>query len=257
MDLWVVAAATGAGYVAKYWRNLTSNETEPSSESFSLYSIHGQSDSRNLLQQIRDQTNPLRRLAGKQDRDYIFLAGEDLTGDTTTNNSNSQRQVESYENFNLLSLTSFPPALAENENFRLIGNGMEGKSNFSDISGHLRSKYYGNYLEPIDSIESSLGHRAQLYREYVEIEEYEYNSLPSQPTPTVRPLLLTDGRRIISRSSRDFRAENEKQLLSGKLKTDIRRRFRRFSMTRESIRSFHSQGCALFMFEVIFISYSF
>lgn len=215
MDLWVVAAATGTGYVAKYWRNLRSKETESSSETFSLYSIHEKSESRNLLQQKRDQTNPLWRLAGKHDRDGFLLHEEDFSGVTST--LNSQRQGENNENLKLLSVTGFPRVLADNENFGVIGNGMEGKINLSDASGHIRSSYHENYLEPLDSTQSTLS--AQLYREYVEIEEYVYNSVPSQPRPTVRPLLLTDGRQIISRVSRDFIAENEMPLLSKKLKT--------------------------------------
>lgn len=124
---------------------------------------------------------------------------------------------------------------------------MEGKINLSDASGHIRSSYHENFLEPLDSTQSTF--RAQLYGEYVEIEEYVYNSVSSQPRPTVRPLLLTDGSQIISRVSRDFVAENEMPLLSEKLKNNIRRRSRRFSMTRESIQPFHSQGYASSKFE--------
>lgn len=142
MDLWAVAAATGAGYVAKSWRNLTSKETESSSESLSLYSIDEQPEPRNLLQRKQDQTNPFWRLAGKHDRDGFLLHEEDLSGVTITNNS--QRQGENNENLNLLSVTSFSQVLADNENFRVIGNGMQGKINLSDASGHIRNSYHGN-----------------------------------------------------------------------------------------------------------------
>ncbi|KAJ0038585.1 hypothetical protein Pint_23498 [Pistacia integerrima] len=256
MDLWVVAAATGAGYIAKYWRNLKSNDRETSSASFSLDSIYRQSESRNLLQQIRDQTSPLRRLAGEQlDIDGLFIHGKDFIGFTTT-----QRQVENNDDYNLLSLTSFPPLLKENENFQGNGNGMEGKSNFSDVSRHLRSRYYGNFLEPLelDSLENSL--RAQLLMEYAAMEEYVHSSVPEQSIPTVRPLLLTDGSRIISRASCDSNREmqlqngeyklqsedgleqNEMQLLQRKLKQEIRRRSRRFSVMRDGTQTFHSEG---------------
>ncbi|ESR51162.1 hypothetical protein CICLE_v10033781mg [Citrus x clementina] len=142
MDLWAVAAATGAGYVAKSWRNLTSKETESSSESLSLYSIDEQPEPRNLLQRKQDQTNPFWRLAGKHDRDGFLLHEEDFSGVTISNNS--QRQGENNENLNLLSVTSFSQVLADNENFRVIGNGMQGKINLSDASGHIRSSYHGN-----------------------------------------------------------------------------------------------------------------
>ncbi|XWS47928.1 hypothetical protein CRYUN_Cryun13aG0028200 [Craigia yunnanensis] len=45
---------------------------------------------------------------------------------------------------------------------------------------------------------------AQLYMQHVKMEEYILSSLPSTPTPILRPLLITDGRRIISRASGDF-----------------------------------------------------
>lgn len=39
---------------------------------------------------------------------------------------------------------------------------------------------------------------AQLYKEHAEMEEYVLSALPSPATPTVRPLLVTDGSRIIN-----------------------------------------------------------
>ncbi|CAI9785294.1 unnamed protein product [Fraxinus pennsylvanica] len=77
MDLWVVAAAAGAGYIAKNWQNFSAEKeglTEPSSK----ISLSVQSESRNLLQQIRDKTCPLRRLARKRaQRDVISEENND------------------------------------------------------------------------------------------------------------------------------------------------------------------------------------
>lgn len=250
MDLWVVAAATGAGYIAKYWRNLTSNDRETSSASSSFDSIYRKSESRNLLQQIRDQTNPLRRLADEQlDVDGLFIHGK--------------RQVENNDDYNLLSLTSSPTLLRENENLQGIGNGMEGKNNFSDVSRHLRSSYCGNFFEPLelDSLESSL--TVQRLMEYAAMEEYVCNSLPEECIPTARPLLLTDWSRIINRAScdpnckmrlqngeymlqsEDGLEQNEMQLLQRKLQQESRRQSRRLSMMRKTSQPFFSQGCFL------------
>ncbi|KAL5826257.1 hypothetical protein ACOSQ4_018054 [Xanthoceras sorbifolium] len=237
MDLWVVAAATGAGYIAKYWKNLLSKEGQTSSQSFSFYSIHRQSESSNLLEQIWHQSTPLQRLALKQlNRHGFFMDEKEFAGSTC--------DYDSHENYNLLPLTSFPPGLYENESSRTIGNEREGKSKyFSDISRHLRSRYYGNFIEPLESLESRL--EAQLCREYVTMEEYVYSSLPS---PAVRPLLLTDGNQIISRAGLDFKGEiqlesrecrlqsrvgfekNEKQSSTRKMRNSIRKG----SMTRDS-----------------------
>ncbi|TXG56629.1 hypothetical protein EZV62_017942 [Acer yangbiense] len=163
MDLWVVAAATGAGYVAKYWKNLLSKEGETSSQSFSLYR---QSESSNLLKQIWDQSTPLQRLALKQlDRDGFLTDEKDFAGDATSITSDYD------EKYNLFSLTSFPPGSYENESSQ-----RKGKSKyFSDISMRLGSKYYGNFLEPLDSLETCL--EAQLFREYETMEEYVYRKM--------------------------------------------------------------------------------
>ncbi|KAK4833168.1 hypothetical protein QYF36_006102 [Acer negundo] len=217
MDLWVVAAATGAGYVAKYWKNLLSKEGETSSQSFSLYR---QSESSNLLKQIWDQSTPLQRLALKQlDGDGFLRDEKDFTGAATSDYD------DTHEKYNLLSFTSFPPGSYENESSQ-----RKGKSKyFSDISTRLGSKYNGNFLEPLDSLETDL--EAQLYRGYATMEEYVYSSLPS---PAVRPLLVTDRDRIISRGSQGGFDENERQLLTRNAKNDIQKRSRRLSTIRDS-----------------------
>ncbi|CAA0825551.1 Unknown protein [Striga hermonthica] len=63
MDLWVVAAAAGAGYIAKNIRNLSSDEKEyPAAGPSHMYShTTTQSESTNFLQQLREKTCPLRR----------------------------------------------------------------------------------------------------------------------------------------------------------------------------------------------------
>ncbi|KAK1551588.1 hypothetical protein Q3G72_000898 [Acer saccharum] len=103
MDLWVVAAATGAG------------QSEPS----------------NLLKQIWDQSTPLQRLALKQlDRDRFLMDEKDFAGDATSTTSDFD---DTHEKNNLLSLTSFPPGSYENESSQ-----RKGKSKyFSDISSRL------------------------------------------------------------------------------------------------------------------------
>ncbi|KAK2636052.1 hypothetical protein Ddye_030844 [Dipteronia dyeriana] len=224
MDLWVVAAATGAGYVAKYWKNLLSKEGETSSQSFSLYR---QSESSNLLKQIWDQSTPLQRLALNQlDRTGFLMDEKDFTGAVTSTTSDFDN---THEKYNIVSLTSFPPGSYENESSQ-----RKGKSKyFSDISMRLGSKYNGNFLEPLDSLETCL--EAQLCREYATMEEYVYSSLPS---PELRPLLVTDGNQL---ESREYRLqsqvgfdENERQLLTRNTKDDIRKGSRRLSTMRDS-----------------------
>ncbi|KAK9090906.1 hypothetical protein Sjap_024083 [Stephania japonica] len=68
-----------------------------------------------------------------------------------------------------------------------------------------RRRGFGRGVNPLSSLESCLV--AQLYRERVEMEELVLSSLPLPPSPpalAVRPLLVSDGSRIISRSSSSF-----------------------------------------------------
>ncbi|KAL8518519.1 hypothetical protein ACS0TY_009766 [Phlomoides rotata] len=73
MDLWVIAAAAGAGYVAKNLQNLSADKREGLVGNSLKYSYDVQSESRNFLQQFRDKTCPLRRLAQQRNEDNVFL----------------------------------------------------------------------------------------------------------------------------------------------------------------------------------------
>lgn len=73
MDLWVVAAAAGAGYVAKNLQNLSVDKKESLGGNSLKYSYDFRSESRNFLQQLRDKTCPLRRLAQQRVEDNVFL----------------------------------------------------------------------------------------------------------------------------------------------------------------------------------------
>lgn len=234
MDLWVVAAATGAGYIAKYWQNLSTKEKEESPESYPIYANRGQSESYNSLQHIQDQNRPLRRLERnpldkdvsldkEDDSEERFLdisrLGCDLTpGVASTSGSYGEvlPNLGKSEDYNVLSLASVP-----------LGLYGDGKREFYDKSNDLlpdfttgetssfrrnnnrsrllRTKPYSYSVKPLNSLESCL--TAQLYKEHVKMEEYVLSSLPSPSMPTVRPLLVTDGSRIISRASTDFKAE--------------------------------------------------
>lgn len=73
MDLWVIAAAAGAGYVAKNLQNLSVDKKENLGGNCLKYSYDVQTESRNFLQQLRDKTCPLRRLAQQRGEDNVFL----------------------------------------------------------------------------------------------------------------------------------------------------------------------------------------
>ncbi|RVX02585.1 hypothetical protein VitviT2T_000038 [Vitis vinifera] len=189
MDLWVVAAAAGAGYLAKYWQNF-SNEKEGS------LSLSGESKPRNLLQQIQERNGPFRRLRQKQLGIDDILGSENLgeigdlaTGVASTNDFDGKGKAEFSGNSDNLTdvLTTQETRFKRHKAFR-----------------SRRPLEYS--IKPLDSLESCVA--SQLYREHENMNEYEFSSLPSPYTPTVRPLLATDGSRVISRvGGGSFRAE--------------------------------------------------
>ncbi|EYU28865.1 hypothetical protein MIMGU_mgv11b006339mg [Erythranthe guttata] len=120
MDLWVIAAAAGAGYVAKNLQNLSLDTKETligsSSSSSSKYSYNFRSESRNLLQQLRDRTCPLRRLeqtvaAARDDVDDHDQMTTDVRDTEFRVASEKNRFVEDYNSIGWIS--SSPPMLFE------------------------------------------------------------------------------------------------------------------------------------------------
>ncbi|KAL6958616.1 hypothetical protein U1Q18_047715 [Sarracenia purpurea var. burkii] len=178
MDLWVVAAAAGAGYLAKHWKNF-SGEKDGESDS----------SSRNLLQQIRDQTCPFRRFSRKgfredDDSDGKFQ-GMLEAGDVSTSGSNAEFS-----------------AYLENEVFGISCEILpELETNSLTRRRPLRARWPRRYsVNPLESSENCL--TGQLYRGPSRKEECGFSSLGSPIAPTVRPLLVTDGNPMISTASR-------------------------------------------------------
>ncbi|GFY98418.1 hypothetical protein Acr_12g0009590 [Actinidia rufa] len=129
MDLWVVAAVTGAGYLAKHWKNLSGE-----SDSSSGNSIPMQSESN-----IFSTTG----ISGKSD--VLDSSGDFLPEFKTTRLTKSKALIRSRR----------------------------------------------THIKPLNSTESCL-------------TESVFSSLPSPLTPTLRPLLVTDGKTVISAVGSDL-----------------------------------------------------
>ncbi|KAJ4961063.1 hypothetical protein NE237_020973 [Protea cynaroides] len=246
MDLWVVAAAAGAGYLAKH----LSLDREGESESQSSFggSTHDKSEPRPLLQQLQEQACPLQRFSWKQlggsgtsDREEVSSdfysrlseangsAGASATEVASTSGFSDEVSVNLrvYEEFNILSLSSFPPGLSGNNNHQEKADGIKGKSEIYDKPGDflshepstgergfhykygrgrsrsfLRSKLPRGYsIKPFSSLESCL--IAQLYKEHGKMDKNVFTPPSSPTTVPLRPLIVTDGKQIISRASSD------------------------------------------------------
>lgn len=217
MDIWIVAAAAGAGYIAQHWkdrRRSGQNISEPSPESSS--SVKDDSSQRPL-----DKKCPLRRLTRR----------EKLRADDSEENEGVSQEVPAAEvastseldgeepvmlgnidGDNVLSTSSLLPGFIVSHEFEddqegvgiSDGIGEIGSSyGFARNRSNLRSRRInGRSIRPLSSLESCL--MAQLYKENVEMEEFMLSSFPSPNSmQTVRPFLVTDGSKIINRASSD------------------------------------------------------
>lgn len=214
MDLWVVAAAAGAGYIAKNWQNFSA-EKEGLMEPSSKISLSVQSESRNLLQQIRDKTCPLRRLARKRaqidvlseennDTDVNLLEmdrlnGGDSVAEITSSSGNAFENIEGHEDQSGVWLTKLSSVYIVGESYvENLGCDYAESCHFHRFSKNKLMCCAHSVMSLNPSEITCLD--AQQCRIQDKLEEK--GCIPS--APMFRPLLVTDRRQIIRSLSSDL-----------------------------------------------------
>ncbi|CAN4086255.1 unnamed protein product [Withania somnifera] len=218
MDIWVVAAAAGAGYIAQHWKNLLKSrldllESSPGSPSLV------RNDSLTRMYQVLDKNcsspveTPRKKLGECAAERLAFHDPEvactsSLAGERLGMSCNS-------DNFNLTPGFPNDKELHGDQGRSVYGNIIELGYESSHLPsttelafsyGTLRKKSnlrsrrkIGHLIKPLNSLESCL--MAQLYKEHGEVEDYIFSSNSSPWTPTLRPFVVTDGSKIISRAN--------------------------------------------------------
>lgn len=225
MDLWVVAAAAGAGCLAKYWQNLSRGRNSlPAFSSGDSNCVKPESPGRpfhRLAQRkkLDDEVSADRKWVSDGSlSDMYQLDGASAADVTSTSGFDVEKSAyfEKYEDCNVLSVSSLPPGCSTNDD---AGNRLNG--DISDNSGNslpglapemgsfrgssrnrssLRAKRsYRHVLEPLSSLESCL--MTQLYKEHAEMKRHVFSPPPSPSTPTMRQLFVTDGSQLLSRAN--------------------------------------------------------
>ncbi|KAK4850159.1 hypothetical protein QYF36_004296 [Acer negundo] len=228
MDKWVVAAAAAAGYMVKYWQNLSrdrDSSLELSSKDSNFEKPEPSCPLRRLARRKKldkDASIDRRKILDHRNADMCELDGVSAAEVASASGYDGEIQ-ESLSNsdfYNLLSLSGLPPEFLASDNLieNELGNGHSDDSSANPCicemssfrvsarkRNSLRTKHsYWHTVKPLTSLESCLV--SQLYQKHSEMEEYVLSSLPSSSTPTMRPLFVTDGNRIISRANGGFQS---------------------------------------------------
>ncbi|KAM3318836.1 hypothetical protein P3S67_006036 [Capsicum chacoense] len=215
MDIWVVAAAAGAGYIAQHWKNLLRSrhdllESSPGSPSLI------RNDSLTRMHQVLDKNcsspveTPRKKLGDRAAEGLAFHDPEVGTSSLSGERLGTSRASDSFDlNYGVpsdkelqgdqggsicgnINELGYEPALSPSTTELAFSYGTSRKNS------NLRSRRkIGHLIKPLNSLESCL--MAQLYKERG--EDYIYSSNSSPWTPTVRPFVVTDGSKIISRAN--------------------------------------------------------
>ncbi|KAH9602694.1 hypothetical protein KSS87_018263 [Heliosperma pusillum] len=200
MDIWVVAAAAGAGYLAKYWQRISRDKED--------ISDFNEPQSPSLIERIRDKACPIKKLSrkrseiGKGDHSDEILpetsSRDGFIGREVTENSalNHKHGIGRHDDGSSMFSPEFRDDLSgipEDGTWEL---GAPSKKSQRSRRLHLKG------INPRNSLDSCL--MAQMHREQAEVEEYLLTPLSSPCTPSLRPFLVSDGKRIISKPSGEF-----------------------------------------------------
>lgn len=204
-----MAAAAGAGYLAKYWQNI-SRDREGSSGFPSRSPFHDDPESSSLIQKTRDNTCPISKLSPIETSEHYF---------TETGNGNHSERIfaeESrdgkHEEGNMPFSSIFPPEYRKYETIEEYRSEMGASHGSRRSKNVLRTKrLHLQFIKPRSSLDSCL--MAQMHKEHAEMEEYLRSPLVSPCTPTSRPFIVTDGRKVISRASVGLRDGPHKEVL--------------------------------------------
>ncbi|CAL0325762.1 unnamed protein product [Lupinus luteus] len=195
MDFWVVAAATGVGYLVKYLNKISKN----SHSSYHLFS----EDSN-----IKNPDSP----SSKFGKEVVPLDRRDADVNSSFRNCNES---------DILCVSKLHVSFSANENFNDSEEGNERSSNVSgncafvlpvmsagevvSIHNAARNKkypgtkhLYGHISRPLNSLQSC--QMTHLCEERAKMEEHVF-SPHSSPSRATRPCLVSDGCQVISREN--------------------------------------------------------
>ncbi|XP_010443919.1 PREDICTED: uncharacterized protein LOC104726692 [Camelina sativa] len=192
MDIWLIAATAATGYIAKQLQNVTKGKSS-------------------ILESSSDDVNPkpphrclLSRLVRGEKTNETKLGDEKMISDwENPDASTSGENLGCYDTNHSDSLFSLMPEFSELEhgNWNPSGTLAGDSSSFRQRTSIRRNQRYRRLTKPLSSLDSCLMSRFR--REQMTMEDYMTSPFTSPHASVSRPLLVTDGTRVISKSTAD------------------------------------------------------
>ncbi|KAK1268111.1 hypothetical protein QJS04_geneDACA006954 [Acorus gramineus] len=194
MDFWVVAAAAGAGCVAKSLQGV-SKERVGLNRPLSVGTASEASMSR-----LEDRRRPEDDDPGCVFRRFVR---RHLSGDLSLNGTEEAESREVTDSPSGVDVGDEREDDGCDENHEMYAELSPRNVSLNYRIGRSR-RYISrrsdmNLIKPLNSLESCVV--SQLYNEHAKMEELLIGSLQNLSSPVMRPFFITDGKRIISRSS--------------------------------------------------------
>ncbi|CAN1312199.1 hypothetical protein LINPERPRIM_LOCUS28569 [Linum perenne] len=230
MEMWVFgAAAAAAGCIANKWKP----NSKPGSDSSTVGSNHEKSEIpscriRRLICRKKDSAASERTGLEDNRSDVYSVDGHSETdapsenlGDNLDQNarfgSPFEQVFSTVDNRKGTAGVSDSSADMTDYTVKHCSGGMDFSNGARGNRSSLRRRYPRSHvIRPINSLESCL--MAQLWNERTEMEEFVLRAVPS-PSTAMRPLIVTNGSQVISRSSLDFasnrRGVNKEEIVHG------------------------------------------
>ncbi|ESQ31828.1 hypothetical protein EUTSA_v10003875mg [Eutrema salsugineum] len=193
MDIWLIAATAATGYIAKQLQNIRKGK-DNFLESSSEENVKPESPPRCLLSSLGNDN--------KFGDEKMISDGENRVDVPSTSGEYSGN----YEDVHSDSLFGLMPEFPEIEhgNWKTSAT-LSGdtvlSSSFRQRRFVRRNQRYRRLTKPLSSLESCL--MSRFHREQMTMEDYTTSPFPSPHASVSRPLLVTDGARVISKSTAD------------------------------------------------------
>ncbi|EOA13107.1 hypothetical protein CARUB_v10026117mg [Capsella rubella] len=199
MDIWLIAATAATGYIARQLQNVTKGKNNNILESSSddVHSANPESPPRCLL---NSSVRVKKANENKFGDEKMISDGEHQ--DTSTSGEN----LGCYNTNHSDSFIGFMPEVSEVEhgNWKTsatLAGDTQFNSSFRQRTFIRRNQRYRRLTKPLSSLDNCL--MSQFHREQMTMEDYMTSPFPSPHALVSRPLLVTDGTRVISKSTAD------------------------------------------------------